>query len=165
MPRSFLAFVLLTAIAPMVGCAGTPTGSTIPATAAAALEKADHFELLAIDPKHQNEKPKDDFHGWRILGRTTIKDSTTRKKLVAALRQGAAENDGRFANCFNPRHGIRVTHDGKTIDFLICFECMRVEIYADQMRDGDFLTARSPQPVFDEVLRQAGVSLPHAGKE
>src|SRR5262245_9650245 len=165
MPRSLLAFVFLTAITLTIGCAGKPNGGTIPATAAAALEKADQFELLAIDPKYQDEKPKDDFHGWRILGRTSIKDANTRKKLVAALKQGAAENDGMFANCFNPRHGIRVTHEGKTIDFLICFECMRVEIYADQMRDGDFLTARSPQPVFDEVLRQAGVSATEADKK
>jgi hypothetical protein len=165
MPRSFLALVLVTAIPVIVGCAGKPTGSKIPETAAAALEKAVQFELLAIDPKHQDEKPKDDFHGWRILGRTTIKDANTRKKLVAALKQGAAENDGIFANCFNPRHGIRVTHEGKTIDFLICFECLQVQVYTDKLRDGGFLTISSPQPLFDEVLRQAGVSVTEEDKK
>jgi len=81
MPRSLLAFVFLPAIALMIGCAGKPNGGTIPATAAAALEKADQLELLAIDPKHQQDSPKTTSTGGefsagqlsrtRILGRSS----------------------------------------------------------------------------------------------
>src|SRR5262245_33583320 len=130
MVRSLVPLLVL-ATAGMIGCAGKSPASKIPEIARVALEKADEFELLSILPDHQQEKPKDDFHGWKVLGRTQIKNADTRKKLVAALEKGVGENDGIIANCFNPRHGIRATHEGKTVDFVICFECFQVYLYAD----------------------------------
>ena len=138
MVRFLIPFLAL-ATTLMVGCTGKSADSKIPEPDSkiperprAALEKADQFELLSIDPDRQQEKPKDDFHGWKVLGRTQIKDADTRKKLVAALQKGVGENDGTVANCFNPRHGIRATHEGKTMDFVICFECLQVQVYAEE---------------------------------
>ena len=132
----------------------------IPADALAALENADHFELLSLDPAPVlQEKPENDFHGWKVLGMTEVKDAKTRQKLVVALRQGAKESNGKAARCFNPRHGIRVTGGGKTYDFVVCFECFSAQIIQGGQRSG-FLTTASPQPVFDQVLRDAGVPLP-----
>ena len=46
------------------------------------------------------------------------------------FKKGAAEQDQNVkAGCFRPRHGIRVTLDGKTSDFVICFECWQVKVY------------------------------------
>jgi hypothetical protein len=149
----------------LVGCTGSSADSKIPAGARTALEKADQMELLSTDPASQQEKPKDDFHGWKVLGRTQIKDADTRKKLVAALKKGVGENDGMAAACFHPRHGIRATQGSKTTDFVICFECFQVQVYAGEKRDGSFLTTDSPQPVFDQVLREAGVPLAEAAKK
>ena len=90
------------------------------------LEKAEQFELLSISPYPPKEKPADAFHGWEVLGKTTVKDAEVRKKLVAAFKKGVEANAGITADCFSPRHGIRVTRDGKTADFVICFECRRL---------------------------------------
>jgi hypothetical protein len=147
------------AAALMLGCGGTPAGSQIPEGARAALEEADQFELLSLDPNPQPEKSGDDFRGWKVLGRTPVGDSDTRKELVAALTKGAGESDGMVAGCFNPRHGIRATREGEAVDLVICFECLQVQVYAGAGRAGSFLTTRSPQPVFDRVLREAGVPL------
>ena len=84
----FLIPILALATTLMVGCTGKSADSKIPESARAALEKADRFELLSIDPDRQQEKTKDDFHGWKVLGKTQIKDADTRKKLVAALKKG-----------------------------------------------------------------------------
>ncbi|HKB04371.1 MAG TPA: hypothetical protein VKD90_19260 [Gemmataceae bacterium] len=136
----------------------------IPDDLRAILEKADQFELLSLNPREPDAKPKDGFHGWEVLGKTTVKDADTRKNLVAALQKGVAESDGTVARCFNPRHGIRVTHDGKTTDLVICFECLQVKAFAGDRRH-DFLVTRSPQPAFDAVLKEAKVPLPEpAGK-
>ncbi len=157
--------VLPIVIALIAGCTSNSADSKIPERAMAALEKADQFELLSIDPDRLEERPKDDFHDWTVLGRRQIKDAVTRKKLVAALKNGAAENDGTVNMCFHPRHGIRAIHDGKTMDFVICFECFQVKVYADEKRDDGFLTTGSPQPVFDQVLRDAGIPLAEATKK
>jgi hypothetical protein len=132
----------------------------IPEGPRGALEKAGQIELYSLDPDRGEEKPKDGFHGWKVLGQTTVKNADTLKALVAAFKKGVAENDGIVAGCFNPRHGIRVTHDGKTFDFVICFECYQVEVYIDGKKVKGFLVTRSPQKAFDKVLKDAGVPLP-----
>jgi hypothetical protein len=152
------------AIALLAGCADPPAPSKLPERARAALEAPDHFELLSLDPAGPRDGHPDDFHGWKVLGRTPVEAAETRAELMAALEQGARENTGTAAGCFNPRHGIRATRGGQTADLVICFECFQVQVYAGDTRDGGFLTTRSPQPVFDQVLRDAGLPLAGAAK-
>ena len=78
--------------------------------------------------------------------------------LVAALKKGVEENDGTVANCFNPRHGIRATHEGNTVELVICFECLSMQAYLGAERSGALTTA-SPERTFDDVLRAAKVPL------
>jgi hypothetical protein len=130
----------------------------IPTGARETLEHADQFELLSLSPEHLREPAKIDFHGFKVLGQIYIKDAAVRRKLVLAFERGVRENDGVIAACFNPRHGIHVVHNGKTADFVICFECRQVHAYGDD--GGEFLISDSPQPVFDGVLREAHVPLP-----
>jgi hypothetical protein len=125
----------------------------IPATAAAMLEKSDSFELLSLNPDHQQKTAKRDFHGYRVLGKVVVTDTETRRGLVPAFQRGVAENQGMVAACFNPRHGIRVTRNGQRADFVICFECAQVQLYGDVQPE--FLISRSPKALFDSVLRSA----------
>jgi hypothetical protein len=137
----------------------------IPDKARAILEKAAKFELLSLDPKRPEKKAAGNFHGWKVLGKTLVKKAGDRKKLVAALEKGVKDSDGTVAGCFNPRHGIRVTHQGKTAEFVICFECLSMMIYVDGKSTKGCLTTGSPQPTFDQVLRAAKVPLPARKEE
>jgi hypothetical protein len=124
-------------------------------------EKAEAIELYSLDPGADVKEPidaKKGFHGWKVLGKTTVKDAKTRKKIVAAMYQGLEASDGTAAKCFNPRHGIRVTADGKTVDAVICYECLQVQFHAGDAAKTETTTA-TPEKVFDEVLRDAGVPL------
>ena len=134
----------------------------IPESVQTILHKADAIELYSLDPSRPKDKPKDDFRGWRVLGKTTVKDADTRKAMVAAFLKGVEDNKGIAANCFNPRHGIRATHDGKSVDLVICFECMQVQGYLDKSEKSDvhFLVTKTPQDAFDKVLKAAKVPLP-----
>ena len=129
--------------------------NVIPATAAAILEQADHFELLSLNPSYQQKAAEGDFHGYRILGTAAINDTETRKKLVSTFKGAVAENQGIVAACFNPRHGIRVTRNEKHEDFVICFECNQVQVFGEVR--GEFLITGSAQPLFDSVLHSSGV--------
>jgi hypothetical protein len=153
----------------LAGCGGnaldTKLDDKIPEPARTALQEAEQFELLSLDPRRRQEKPTSHFHGWKVLGKTLIADGPTRKKLLLALNKGVKENEGMVAACFNPRHGIRVTHQGKTIDFVICFECFQVDMYVAEKKEKGFLTTGSPQPAFDEALRAANIPLAEKGKD
>ena len=158
MSKSLCAGVALTLLAlSAAGCRAA--GNDLPKDVRAVLDKADRFELLSLDPDRRKEKSKDNFHGWNVLGLTEVKDAATRKKVVAALYKGIADSDGAVAACFNPRHGIRATHDGKTVELVICYECLSMQSFLGKER-ASALTTRSPQKTFDEVLTAAKVPLP-----
>jgi hypothetical protein len=136
------------------------------------LEKAEKFELLSLDPSPSKEKPKEQFHGKKVLGVTVIKDAKTRKQLIETLKKGIEENarlnppgvpkDAMvLANCFEPRHGIRLTDKDKTVDLVICFHCLQIQVYVDgfRLQGGLMPTTKAQQGVFDKVLQAAKVPL------
>jgi hypothetical protein len=131
----------------------------IPDQASEILKKASQFELLSIGHDPSPKNPAEDFRGWPVIGRTTIKDSNIRNRLVAALEKGVEENKGDSMKCFNPRHGIRVTHDGMTADFVICFECFQAIVYVGGGKEKRFLITDSPASVFNQTLQHAKVPL------
>ena len=131
----------------------------IPDQAREILEKATQFELLSIGEGAYTNNPPEEFHGWRVIGKTTIKDPNARKQLVAALEKGVEENKGDIMKCFDPRHGVRVTHNGVTADFVICFQCFQAMAYVAGGKGQRFLITDSPAPVFNQTLRKANVPL------
>ena len=134
----------------------------LPSAAAAALEQGTEFELLSLEPNGGEETEGENrFYGFEILGALAIDDRTTRDELVAAFKRGIADNvEGVAAACFAPRHGIRVTHDGKVYEFVICFECYITTWYVDGKQAGNVNSTNVGQPEFNRVLKDAGIRLP-----
>jgi hypothetical protein len=136
----------------------------------AVLERAAEWELLALDPDPDlKPDPKDAFRGWKVRGKTAVKAADARKALLAALDKGIADHAEKRrkerekglvteSGCFQPRHGIRATAGGQTVEVLICFECKPVQFYLGE-RKGQVETDESPQDTFDKVLKDAGVSV------
>jgi hypothetical protein len=148
-------------VALVIGLSAQVAGqeNKIPDQARAILENASQFELLSIGHGPFPKNPPEDFHGWPVIGKTTIKDPNTRNRLIAALEKGVEENKGDSMKCFNPRHGIRVARDGKTADFVICFECYQVMVYVAGEKEQRFLITASPAPVFNQTLQHSNVPL------
>jgi hypothetical protein len=146
----------LTVICLATACARSDENK-LPADAQTILDKAEQIELLSIDPQRSDKDgPKDAFHGHKVLGKTTVKGDA-RKELVEAFVKGM---EGKIdpAKCFNPRHGIRATHEGKTVDLVICFECAQFEVYlGTDEKAKHLLVNKSPEPAFDKVLKDAGI--------
>jgi hypothetical protein len=146
----------------VVGCSSSPQDEV------RRLEMASSFELYSLEPLADPDTHEPDYdpngpgerlQGWRILGKTVVRDELTRRKLIDALKEGM-ERGGPGFKCFDPRHAIRRTADGQSVDLLICFECGNVALFRGDRRVGGYPTvARSVQRVFDEVLKDAGVPL------
>jgi len=140
----------------------------IPARIERLFDQAETFELYSLDPDvdpgARGDKAET-FHGWKILGKTGIKEPAVRKKLVDALRLAAEDNAGAVAACFIPRHGLRLTAGKEIVDLVICFQCLRIQVYVNGSMSKGFLTTGDPQKEFDAALDTAGVKLPKpAGK-
>ena len=157
--------VVVTLLAAAGGCDKTsrPAAEDVVTAAVAAMGHAGSYELLSLDPTRATTRPAagERFHGWRVLGRTTVGDPAARARLTDALRAGLRGDDALQATCFNPRHGVRVTDGDKTYELVICFECGNA-LAVESARGRSFSVSPSPQPVFDDVLSAAGVPLAKA---
>lgn len=139
----------------------TTSGNDLPKTVREAFEKAGEFELYSLDPDRGegDQKGPDAFHGWAVLGKTTVKGD--RVAVVRdAVEKGRKESDGSVAGCFLPRHGLRFTHEKKTYDLVLCFECLSVQVFEGDTALRGFLTSSSPLKTLNKVLSDAKVPLP-----
>lgn len=109
------------------------------------------------DPKLQ-PKTAEDFHEVPVLGKVEVTDPAARQELFTALIEGMTHSDGSMLHCFRPRHGIRTVEDGTTVDYVICFECLQIEIHREGARKSK-ATTREPQSVFNARLQEAGIPL------
>lgn len=135
----------------------------LPADVKRVLETGDRFVLLTLDPKEPDTfaegsplpTDEDTFHGYHILGQTQIKKERT--ELLLALYKGIAESDGTAAACFIPRHGISATAEGETVDLVICFQCLSLQIHSKNAHGKSVLLTSSPQPTFQRVAQKGGL--------
>jgi hypothetical protein len=135
--------------------------------AQAILAKPDLVELYSLDPNlgvgEPDDKPKEQFRGWPVLGKSEVKGADARK---TGLAVAGAIKPGNGPRCFEPRHGIRATAGGKTVDLVICFHCGWAYVYLDQEDSTVELTIDlDQQPALDKVLTDAKVPLPPRAKE
>ncbi len=122
-----------------------------------ALDDANQCELYSILPGPEPGAPKEEFHGYPVLGKVSINDRAARERLTNVLKAGVLAGHG--GNCFVPRHAIRTVKGATTTDFVICFECKHVYIWRNGEPGVGFKVGRTPEPVFDEMLKGAGIPL------
>jgi hypothetical protein len=135
----------------------------LPSATRNVLDHADQFVLYSLDPRSveylrpPEAYPQEVFHDFPVLGRVEVQDAAKQAELLRALYEGIAAKNIEPANCFFPRHGVRASLNGVTVDLVICFECSQIQIHPAKGKD--VLTSASPQPVFNRVLKEAGVEL------
>ncbi len=126
------------------------------------LFQAGEFELVALNPDWPTKESKADpknLQGYTVRGRATISDRALRLELMQALGDGARENDGMVAACFNPRHAIIATHNGKTCEIIICFECLTFQVWDGSTKIETVDLSETPRTTFDRIYTAAGLSI------
>jgi len=123
------------------------------------------FILYSINPRTwmippEKKKAMDLLYGFQILGKIKIENEKDREKLLNSLIVGISEhNDPPTACKFSPRHGLKVVHNKKTVDYIICFQCGDIQVYENGTKVRDELTTRSPQPVFNSFLKAKNIPI------
>lgn len=129
----------------------------------AILAAADGATLYALHPyPHETEgaewADRARLDDYVILGEAAV-DAATAQQVLGHVYDGIEASDGRVAACFNPRHGIRVHGADGTVDLVICYECLSMEIH----RDGEFvqnlLTSEAPEKALAPLWAAAGLTL------
>lgn len=152
--------------------------SPLPAGVHDVLAAATEFEIYALHPysypleeeglpgeegqlgeKGLKEDPF--FHDHRVLGRATLKDPGTLGQVMQAVYRGIEANQSMVAACFNPRHGIHVRAKGHVVDFVICYECLSMNLYLDGAHHS-VLTASAPGAELTRIWQAAGLTI-HTG--
>jgi hypothetical protein len=141
---------------------------SVPEPVKSALEKTNGIELTSLHPYQPatlgGEKQDWIYYERRSLGGIQVTDPTTIRFLLAALNEGLGDYDNEEpgpSECYDPRHRIRVMHQGKTINLDICFSCGIVAVYVDGKLDKqqDFYTYERAQQVFDAFLTAGKIPL------
>jgi hypothetical protein len=148
-----------------------PEKNALPEAVETALKNATEMEMLSInqlflglldeDEEKKYTDPKVGFHERKPLGRTTVKDEETLKKIRAELSEAINKKQSPLERrlCFEPRHGLRVKDGKDTIDLLICFHCWTVIIFRNEKHVSTLAIERDPQKLFNQILKDAKVPL------
>ena len=90
--------------------------------------------------------PKEVFHDHAVLGQLQLKENEKLRYAVTALDASGKNWQNGVAACFWPRHGIRIVHEGKRHDLLICYECSRALLFIEDKSVG--IIHMNPEPQF-----------------
>ncbi|WP_038161809.1 hypothetical protein [Verrucomicrobium sp. BvORR106] len=136
---------------------------SLPAEVVAAFEAAKTAKLYSLEPAGEMLPQHERLHNERVLGDTTLtwEQTATAFRLV---KKGVAEGFDRLAFCFSPRHALRVTTREHHYDLVICFECVRVDVYRDQERLSSVGLTASPE-YFNALLKAGRVPLSDSSYE
>lgn len=147
---------------PEIEAAPTVLLTCLPEDLARALNGAESWELLALDPFSFDRKdPGKGFHGWDVLASAHTMDTALKDELTAALNAAMECRQGRMAGCYQPRHGLRVQTDAGQIDVEICFQCVTLKVY----REGEEKSFRranvqsEARPAVDAVFTALGLEI------
>ena len=118
------------------------------------------FSLEPVDIRNPRSKlikkvAKGVFHNYYILGKASFASDDARKKLLSPFYQAvidAHKKDSSPAKCFQPRHGLRIHHQGKKMDLVICFQCHRFLLFADFAKQRGFSIEHTFSQNFTKAL-------------
>lgn len=147
----------------LAACSGSPTEKgTQPDGVLAALANPDRVELVALHPyphEIEEEERMDRMHGYGVLGRAVMSDAASANALLAEIERGIEASGGTVADCFNPRHGLRVTVGETLWELVICYECLSMQVYRDgEHVDGHTTVERTGIEV-TAVFETAGLTI------
>ena len=131
-----------------------PQGSLMPEQGWNALIKGTDCVVYSLDPDldfkygNQNKTGIRTFQGWKVLNelRPTM---ATRYELAESLARASMPLNVVPVDCFNPRHGIRSMRNGKTYDFVICFQCNSYHVYVDSNLAAMVPLSKQPRGLFN----------------
>ena len=149
------------------GCADQPDANAARKPSPVVVAVPEKLTLYSIDGRDPDARyePRDGetFQGYPSLGKVEVTDPAKRKEIMTSLMNGIALADpGDVPECWWPRHAIRAVAKGRVTDYVVCFECLQLEIHVAGSLTWKHVTPE-PQKVLDKYLNAAKIPLAPAG--
>jgi hypothetical protein len=136
-------------------------------------DEPDQLVLYSIDGKPSVTKTPEEVkiaEGWPVvghlydypvLGKVEVTVRRQVREVLAAVRRAIRNRPERGANCFWPRHVVRVVKGGETVDVVICVRCSRYQDYREGKSETETTQPLSSddETLFDKILTDAGIPL------
>lgn len=147
-------FPAFTAFLFMLVCGATAPAQAkknrIPESVEMALREAERFELLLLDPSERG-----DFHGWKVIKRSEMRDADVRKTILDELKRAVERSEGIAPREFNkPRYGVRVSSDKNKAEMVISFEEHKAILYLNGRQLTAVALTGEPAKLFDSLSRK-----------
>jgi hypothetical protein len=129
------------------------------------LRTSDSMVLIAIDPlalRDYSDAKRDALQRGERLderGRLSLTDPAERARVGEALIADVAAGQSLDMMCFNPRHVVKATKDGKVLTLVICYQCLAVEVYEEDKNQVTLNLSCSSAPLLNHLLTTAGIPL------
>ena len=126
------------------------------------LNQSRNMVLYSLEPYSRDmEFAKKDvvFHEFKVLGSLWIENQDLQTKIANEIKRAVSEVDKDFANCFWPRHGVRVSDEKSVYDFLICYQCNTLYLFKDEGKKREIVIGGTVN-FLNEILINAKVPLP-----
>lgn len=122
--------------------------STLPSKVRTILEKAETLEVLGLSSEDKTGI------GWYPDIRVKLPLGDERKDLLNAFFFDASAGPNPSA-CFIPRHGLKATYKGKTVEVIICYQCHLFVVEGDvgEFDGGVYKEGAAAHHLFENLLR------------
>jgi len=119
--------------------------------------------FYSLEPWERPKLGDKTLYHYKILGQTVL-DPTQEQVVAGAFQMAVGEWDGLIANCFDPRHALRISSRGHTYDFLLCYNCHQLYVYKDEKLLANLGAGGSPK-FLNGLLSAAHVPLSQTDTE
>ena len=125
--------------------------STLPPRVREVLEKADVLEIRGLSSEEKAGI------GWYPDVHAILSTEADRKELLSAFYYDASAGPNPSA-CFIPRHSLRATYKGKTVEVIICYQCHLFSVQGDfgEIDGGMYLEGSAAHRIFHKIMSEKG---------
>ena len=95
----------------------------------------------------------------RLPGARQIEIADSEQQANSCRTKRGHRSPGHSGQVLLPRHGVQVVENGKTVEYVICFQCGLFEEFVAGSASGTETIDSSVQPAFDKPLTERGVPL------
>jgi hypothetical protein len=132
-----------------------------------ALSASDRAVLYSLEPWDARDAVGERLHHFLILGKTELDRSKAQEAAVAFKEAISSSKNGAknfaAASCFDPRQALRLTVNGHVYDFLLCYQCFKLEVFLDD-ESVAWLGASGSPDTLNRILTDAAIPLSKTGK-
>ena len=119
------------------------------------IESHKSVEFYSLEPGRDDTK-ESIFHGFPILDKKQLTDKKHVETIVKYLYKSINQSEGAIAECFFPRHGLKIKSKNEEIDLVICFECLQMRVYA---KEETTVLIEGDKKAFDQVAKELKMKL------